>query len=54
LSTQSEASIADVVVTIGVTVVLLAFSVFLFGSDSSSGANQIALVIGAALAAMAP
>ncbi len=52
MSTQSEASIADVVVTIGVTVVLLAFSVFLFGSDSSSGANQIALVIGAALAAM--
>ncbi len=38
--------------TIGVTVVLLAFSVILFGSDSSSGANQIALVIGAVLAAM--
>ena len=52
MSTDKEASVADVVLTIGVTVVLLAFSVILFGSDSSSGANQIALVIGAVLAAM--
>ncbi|MCZ6619062.1 MAG: Na+/H+ antiporter NhaC [Gammaproteobacteria bacterium] len=52
MSTVKEASVADVTLTVGVTVVLLAFSVILFGSDSSSGANQIALVIGAALAAM--
>ncbi|MCH8140283.1 MAG: Na+/H+ antiporter NhaC [Proteobacteria bacterium] len=52
MSSDKEASVADVVMTIGVTVVLLAFSVILFGSDSSSGANQIALVIGAVLAAM--
>lgn len=44
------ASVADVIVTISITVGLLALSVFLFGSDSSSGANQIALVIGAVLA----
>jgi len=44
------ASIADVTITIGITVALLGLSVAIFGSDSSSGANQIALVIGAVLA----
>jgi Na+:H+ antiporter, NhaC family len=44
------ASIGDVVVTVGITVGLLALSVALFGEDSSSGANQIALVIGAVVA----
>lgn len=44
------ASVADVAITIGITVSLLALSVAMFGSDSSSGANQIALVIGAVLA----
>lgn len=45
-----EASVADVAVTITITIGLLALSVFMFGADSSSGANQIALVIGAVLA----
>ena len=45
-----EASSLDVAVTIGLTVALLALSVIIFGSDSSSGANQIALVIGAVIA----
>ena len=45
------ASAVDVVVCIAVTVFLLGMSVVLFGSDSSQGANQIALVCGAALAA---
>ena len=45
-----EASRLDAGVTIGATVGLLALSVLLFGSDSSSGANQIALVIGAIIA----
>ncbi|MDZ7669415.1 MAG: Na+/H+ antiporter NhaC [Gammaproteobacteria bacterium] len=44
------ASVADVAVTISITIGLLGLSVFMFGSDSSSGANQIALVIGAVLA----
>ena len=45
-----DASVADVLFTIGVTVALLGLSVVMFGSDSSSGANQIALVIGAVIA----
>ncbi len=45
-----EASRLDVFLTIGLTVSLLALSVIIFGSDSSSGANQIALVVGTVLA----
>ena len=52
LSTATDASTTDVVVTIGATVALLATSVIMFGSDSSSGANQIALVIGAVIATL--
>ncbi len=44
------ATAIDVCVCIGVTVFLLGMSVVLYGSDSSAGANQIALVCGAALA----
>ncbi len=36
--------------TIGITISLLAFSVVVFGADSSQGANQIALVVGAVIA----
>ena len=46
-----EASAADAFISIGGTLALLTASVALFGSDSSSGANQIALVCGAAIAA---
>ncbi|MEJ2089922.1 MAG: Na+/H+ antiporter NhaC family protein, partial [Gammaproteobacteria bacterium] len=45
-----SASRLDVAITIGVTVALLSLSVVIFGSDSSGGANQIALVIGAVIA----
>ena len=51
MDTVKAASAVDVIVCIGVTVVLLGMSVLLYGSDSSQGANQIALVCGAALAA---
>jgi Na+:H+ antiporter, NhaC family len=44
------ASPLDALLAIGITVGLLALSVALYGSDSSQGANQIALVIGAILA----
>ncbi|MDA1077282.1 MAG: Na+/H+ antiporter NhaC [Proteobacteria bacterium] len=47
-----EASTLDILLTIGLTVVLLAASVTLFGSDSSAGANQIALVVGAVMTAI--
>ena len=50
MSEIKPASATDVVVCIAVTVFLLGLSVVLFGSDSSQGANQIALVCGAALA----
>ncbi|MFW6092552.1 MAG: Na+/H+ antiporter NhaC [Pseudomonadota bacterium] len=46
------ASVADALLIIGSTVTLLALSVALFGSDASGGANQIALVIGAVIAAL--
>ena len=46
------ASTADVLISIGTTLVLLMTSVALFGSDFSAGANQIALVFGAAIAAV--
>ncbi len=42
-----DPSVADVVFALASTTSLLALSVYLFGSDSSSGASQIALVIGA-------
>ncbi len=50
MSDVKAASAVDVIVCIAVTVFLLGMSVLLFGSDSSQGANQIALVCGAALA----
>jgi len=48
--TPRPATLVDVLLSIGVTVGLLALSVALYGADSSQGANQIALVIGAVLA----
>lgn len=48
--TVREASRLDVFLTIGLTVLLLSLSVLIFGSDSSSGANQIALVVGTVIA----
>ena len=52
LATVKDANAADVIVAIGSTVSLLAMSVVLFGSDSSYGANQIALVVGAVIATL--
>ncbi len=46
-----EANAADAIIGIGGTLMLLMASVFLFGSDASAGANQIALVCGTAIAA---
>ncbi|MFM8354354.1 MAG: Na+/H+ antiporter NhaC [Gammaproteobacteria bacterium] len=48
--TPRDASTVDVLLAIGVTVALLALSVLLYGADSSQGANQIALVVGAVIA----
>ncbi|MCZ6642528.1 MAG: hypothetical protein O7F71_13195 [Gammaproteobacteria bacterium] len=46
MNTEKEASVADVLLTVGATVGLLTSSVILFGNDSSSGANQIAGIEG--------
>ena len=50
LTDTREASAADAFIGIGGTLALLTASVALFGSDSSAGANQIALVCGAVIA----
>ncbi|WP_223670752.1 Na+/H+ antiporter NhaC family protein [Kangiella shandongensis] len=45
-----QPSMLQALLPVGLLVILLAFSVYLYGSDSSYGANQIALVIAAAVA----
>ncbi len=45
-------SIIQALLPVAVLVALLAFSVYLFGEDASYGPNQIALCVGAAVAAM--
>lgn len=45
-------TIAQALIPLVILVILLSFSVYLFGSDSSFGPNQIALCIGAIVAAL--
>ncbi len=45
-------SLPQALTPLGVLVVLLSLSVWLFGADSSQGANQIALILSAAVAAV--
>lgn len=45
-------TVLQALLPVGVLIGLLSFSVFLFGEDASYGPNQIALVVGAAVAAM--
>ena len=47
-----EASIADSIVPIVILILLLGSSVILFGDSSSSGPNQIALLIAMGVAAI--
>jgi Na+:H+ antiporter, NhaC family len=47
-----QASLADALIPIVSLIMMLALSVYLFGSDSSSGPNQIVLTLGAAIAAI--
>lgn len=52
-STTSKApSLLDALLPLGVLVVLLSLSVYLYGSDSSYGPNQMALFVAAAIAVM--
>ena len=52
MSEPREASLVDSLLPILSLVIMLGFSVFLFESDSSYGPNQIALIIGAAIASI--
>ena len=49
-SSTRQPSMLQALLPIGLLVILLAFSVYLYGADSSYGANQIALVICAGVA----
>ena len=47
-----EPSVIDAMIPIAVLVTLLSLSVYLFGSDSSAGGNQVALLLSAMVAAL--
>ena len=49
-SSLRPATVKQALIPIFVLISLLSFSVYLFGADASQGANQIALIIGAAVA----
>ena len=52
MSQQKEPTLLDALVPIVSLVLMLGLSVYLFGSDSSSGPNQIVLTLGTAIAAI--
>lgn len=52
MSENKQASLTDALIPVVSLIVMLGFSVYLFGNDSSSGPNQIVLTLGAAIAAI--
>jgi len=52
MTTARAPSLIHALIPIGALIVMLSLSVMLFGSDSSSGPNQIVLTLGAAIAAI--
>ena len=52
MTTTRTPSLGDALIPIASLIVMLSLSVYLFGSDSSYGPNQIVLTIGAAIAAI--
>ena len=52
MNKPKEASLVDALIPIFSLVLMLSLSVYLFGSDASSGPTQIALIIAAAIASM--
>ena len=52
MNEPKPASLVDALIPVVSLVLMLALSVFLFGSDSSSGPNQIVLTLGAGIAAI--
>ena len=51
-SEKKQPTLIDALIPIVSIVIMLASSVYLYGFDSSYGANQIALILGAAIAAL--
>ena len=52
MTTPKSPSLIDALIPIAALVVMLSLSVFIFGSDSSSGPNQIVLTMAAAIASI--
>ena len=52
MNKPKEASLVDALIPIISLVLMLSLSVYLFGSDASSGPTQIVLIIAAAIASM--
>ena len=52
MTTPKSPSLIDALIPIAALVVMLSLSVFIFGSDSSSGPNQIVLTMAAAVASI--
>lgn len=52
LNSPARASILQALTPVSVLIALLSFSVYLFGEDASYGPNQIALLVGAGVAAL--
>ena len=52
MKTRKPPTLVDALIPVVSLVVMLAMSVYLFGSDSSSGPNQIVLILGAAIASI--
>ena len=52
MTTPKPPSLTDALIPIAALVVMLSLSVFIFGSDSSSGPNQIVLTMAAAIASI--
>jgi len=52
MTTPKSPTLIHALIPIAALVIMLALSVYLFGSDSSSGPNQIVLTLGAAIAAI--
>ena len=52
MTTPKSPTLLDALIPIAALIAMLAMSVYIFGSDSSSGPNQIVLTIGAAIASI--
>jgi NhaC family Na+:H+ antiporter len=52
MTTIKSPTLVDALIPVVSLILMLALSVYLFGSDSSGGPNQIVLILGAAIASI--